>query len=232
MIRPMTENPVPARAGHAVAAVIFDCDGTLVDSEPLNARGVAHMFATDHGLTLDPADIEHEFRGGRFETMIETLAARHGVQVAEDFTARYRTHMYARFARELEPMPSVREAIEAIKATGLPICVASSGPEKKMAVALESTDLARYFGERVFSAYTIGIWKPEPDLFLNAAAALDVEPERCAVIEDSNAGVEAARRAGMRVFGYDPLGAIGDHPGAHLTRFIDFSVLPDLIAAG
>jgi len=209
-----------------IAAVIFDCDGTLVDSELLNARGVAELFAADHCLDLDAVAIEREFRGGQFEAMIDTLAARYGVTVAGDFTQRYREHMYGLFARALEPMPGVREAIEAID---LPKCVASSGPEKKLAVALETTDLARYFGEFVFSAYTIGVWKPEPDLFLTAAAALGVAPVHCAVVEDSDAGVEAARRAGMRVFGYDPHGAIGDHLDAALTRFSDFHDLPELL---
>jgi len=220
----MTHNACPDNT--PIAAVIFDCDGTLVDSELLNARGVAGMFAADHGIELDAVAIEREFRGGQFEAMIDTLATRHGVAVADDFTQRYREHMYGLFARALEPMPGVREAIEAID---LPKCVASSGPEKKLAVALETTDLARYFGEFVFSAYTIGVWKPEPDLFLTAAAALGVAPAHCAVVEDSDAGVEAARRAGMRVFGYDPHSAIGDHPDAALTRFSDFHDLPDLL---
>ncbi|MES1928683.1 6-phosphogluconate phosphatase [Salinisphaera dokdonensis CL-ES53] len=213
-------------AATPITAVIFDCDGTLVDSELLNARGVADLFAIDHGVDLDALAIEREFRGGKFEAMIDTLAARHGVTVADDFTTRYREYMYDLFSRALEPMPGVRDAIEAID---LPKCVASSGPEKKLAVALESTDLARYFGDLVFSAYTIGVWKPEPALFFTAAAALDVPPAECAVIEDSDAGVEAARRAGMRVFGYDPHGAIGEHPDAKLTRFSDFRDLPDLL---
>lgn len=219
----------PSQRPEPIAAVIFDCDGTLVDSERLNARGVADLFAADHGIDLDAVSIEREFRGGRFETMIDTLAERHGISVANDFTTRYREHMYDLFARGLDPMPGVHDAIEAID---LPQCVASSGPEKKLAVALESTDLARYFGDLVFSAYTIGIWKPEPDLFITAAAALGVAPAECGVIEDSDAGVEAAQRAGMRVFGYDPHGAIGVHPDARLTRFTDFAALPGLIAAG
>ena len=220
----MTNDPSPEKS--PIAAVIFDCDGTLVDSELLNARGVAELFAADHGIDLDAVAIESEFRGGKFEAMIDTLADRHGVAVAYDFTTRYREHMYDLFARALEPMPGVRDAIEAID---LPKCVASSGPEKKLAVALESTGLGRYFGDFVFSAYTIGVWKPEPDLFLTAAAALGVAPAACAVIEDSDAGVEAGRRAGMRVFGYDPHGAISEHPEAELTRFSDFHDLPDLL---
>ena len=220
--------PDPTNARPPVEAVIYDCDGTLVDSELLNARGVAEMFEADHGIVLDARAIESEFRGGQFEQMIDTLAERHGVVVSQDFTPRYRQQMIDLFYRELEPMPGVRAAIEAID---LPRCVASSGPEKKLAAALDATDLARYFGDYVFSAYTIGVWKPEPDLFLTAAAALDVAPERCAVIEDSDAGVVAGHRAGMQVFGYDPHGAISEHPEIALTRFAHFDELPDLIEA-
>jgi HAD superfamily hydrolase (TIGR01509 family) len=223
----MTNNASTERT--PIRALIYDCDGTLVDSELLNAQGVAHMFQTEHGVELDPVAIEAEFRGGRFATMIDTLAARHGVTVASNFTDRYRRHTIDLFERALKPMPGVREAIEALD---LPRCVASSSPEEKLAVALKTTDLARYFGDFVFSAYSIGAWKPEPDLFLTAAAALGAAPGDCAVIEDSNAGVEAARRAGVRVFGYDPNGAIGDHPQAQLTRFTDFAELPGLIARG
>ncbi|MES1931114.1 6-phosphogluconate phosphatase [Salinisphaera shabanensis T35B1] len=210
-----------------VDAVVFDCDGTLVDSEPLNAQGVAEMFEADFGVVLDARAIESEFRGGQFEQMIDTLAERHGVTIPADFTPRYRQQMIDLFYRELQPMPGVRAAIEAID---LPKCVASSGPEKKLAAALDATDLARYFGDFVFSAYTIGVWKPEPDLFLTAAAALDVAPERCVVIEDSDAGVLAGHRAGMHVLGYDPHGAIGSHPEIALTRFTHFDELPGLIA--
>ncbi|MES1938685.1 6-phosphogluconate phosphatase [Salinisphaera sp. T5B8] len=209
-----------------IEAVIYDCDGTLVDSELLNAKGVAEMFATDHGIELDARAIESEFRGGQFEQMIDTLAERYGVTLADDFTPRYRQQMIDLFYRELQPMPGVAAAIEAID---LPRCVASSGPEKKLAAALDATDLARYFGDYVFSAYTIGVWKPEPDLFLTAAAALDVAPRNCAVIEDSDAGVLAGHRAGMQVFGYDPQGAIGAHPDIAITRFTHFDQLPALI---
>ncbi|WP_348766354.1 HAD-IA family hydrolase [uncultured Salinisphaera sp.] len=222
----MTEHP--AHALPPIEAVIYDCDGTLVDSELLNARGVAEMFEADYGIALDARAIESEFRGGQFEQMIDTLAERHGVVIPDDFTPRYRRQMIDLFYRELQPMPGVRAAIEAIE---LPRCVASSGPEKKLAAALNATDLARYFGDYVFSAYTIGVWKPEPDLFLTAAAALDVAPERCAVIEDSDAGVIAGHRAGMQVFGYDPHGAIARHPDIALTRFVHFDELPGLIAA-
>lgn len=209
-----------------IAAIIYDCDGTLVDSELLNARCMTDMLARDHGLALDPVALETEFRGGKFADMCSTLANRHAIDLGDDFAARYRHYSIGVFERELQPIEGVREAIETI---GGPRCVASSGPPGKMGIALRVTDLARYFGELVFSAYDIQAWKPEPDLFLQAARAMGVTPADCAVIEDSDAGVEAARRAGMRVFGYDRAKTIGEHPTADLVRFTDYADLPGLL---
>lgn len=209
-----------------IAAVIYDCDGTLVDSELLNARCFVDMIATDHGVHLDAVAVEAEFRGGRFADMCDTLAARHGFVLDPDFTPRYRAHTQNVFKHELQAIPGVHAAIEAI---GEPRCVASSGPPGKLATALRVTGLADYFGDFVFSAYQIEAWKPEPDLFLHAARAMGVAPAQCAVIEDSDPGVEAARRAGMRVFGYDHRRTIGDHPHAELVRFTDFAELPLLL---
>lgn len=209
-----------------ITAIIYDCDGTLVDSELLNARCMTDMLARDHGVELDPIAVESEFRGGKFANMCTTLATRHTIDLGEDFVTRYRAYSIGVFERELQPIPGVREAIEII---GGPRCVASSGPPGKLAVALRVTDLAHYFGELVFSAYDIRAWKPEPDLFLQAARAMGVKPAECAVIEDSDAGVEAARRAGMRVFGYDRANTIGEHPAADLVRFSDYAELPELL---
>lgn len=211
------------------AAIIYDCDGTLVDSELLNARCMVDLIAADHGIHLDAAAVEAEFRGGKFADMCDTLSARHDIDLGADFTPRYRTYASEVFERELQPIPGVQAAIETI---GSPRCVASSGPPGKLATALRVTGLAPYFGEYVFSAYEIEAWKPEPDLFFHAARALGVEAGNCVVIEDSDAGVEAARRAGMRVFGYDHRRTIGDHPQAELTRFTDFAELPGLLARG
>lgn len=212
-----------------IAAIIYDCDGTLVDSEFLNARCMTDMITRDHGVDLDPMALETEFRGGRFADMCDTLALRHDIALGEDFPQRYREYSIGVFERELAPIPGVRDAIETI---GGPRCVASSGPPGKLATALRVTDLARYFGDQVYSAYEIEAWKPEPDLFLYAARALDVDPAACAVIEDSDAGVEAGRRAGMQVFGFDPTGAIGEHPELDLVRFTDFAELPALLGRG
>ncbi|MGN8158721.1 HAD-IA family hydrolase [Salinisphaera sp. RV14] len=209
-----------------IAAVIYDCDGTLVDSELLNARCMVDMITADHGIHLDAVAVEAEFRGGKFADMCDILAARHGIDLGADFTTRYRAYASGVFERELQAIPGVHAAIEAI---GSPRCVASSGPPGKLATALRVTGLAEYFGDLVFSAYDIEAWKPEPDLFLHAARALGVAPEHCAVIEDSDPGVEAARRAGMRVFGYDHRRTIGDHPHADLVRFTDFGELPRLL---
>ncbi|MGB7755158.1 MAG: HAD-IA family hydrolase [Salinisphaera sp.] len=212
-----------------IAAVIYDCDGTLVDSELLNARCMVDIITADHGIHLDAVAVEAEFRGGKFADMCDALSARHGIDLGEDFTTRYRAYASSVFERELQAIPGVHAAVEAI---GGPRCVASSGPPGKLSTALRVTGLADYFGDMVFSAYDIAVWKPEPGLFLHAARAMGVAPEDCAVIEDSDPGVEAARRAGMRVFGYDHRRTIGDHPNADLMRFTDFTELPRLLGRG
>ena len=124
------------------------------------------------------------------------------------------------FWRELLPTGFLRrhEIETVLQDLQLPYCVASSGPREKIELSLYTTGLLHYFQGRIFSAYEVGSWKPAPGLFLHAAHALSVPPERCAVIEDSVLGVQAGRAAGMTVFGYAPSGneaslaAVGAHP--------------------
>jgi beta-phosphoglucomutase-like phosphatase (HAD superfamily) len=122
--------------------------------------------------------------------------------------------------------------VEALDRITLPTCVASSGSHDKMRFTLGLTGLYERFAGRIFSAYEVARGKPAPDLFLYAAARMGVAPEACAVIEDSRYGIEAARAARMRAFGY----AGGLTPRAFLERpgvvvFTDMLELPDLLAA-
>jgi HAD superfamily hydrolase (TIGR01509 family) len=94
--------------------------------------------------------------------------------------------------------------MDALESIQLPKCVASSGPMEKIRQALQVTNLANYFRDDIFSSYDIQSWKPEPDLFLWAANAMGIAPSKCAVVEDSPAGIEAAKRAGMIPFLYAP----------------------------
>ena len=192
-------------------AVIFDCDGVLVDSETLGNRVLAEMI-TDIGFPLSPEDAVQQFKGGKLADCLAVVETQMGQKLPADFATLVRAQMAEVFQTELQAVHGVREALEAIP---LRKCVASNGPEEKMALTLKITDLARYFEGRIYSAYTVGVWKPEPDLYLYAAKQMGVSPEDCVVVEDSHLGVQAAVAAGIPVLGYadhsspDELEALG-----------------------
>lgn len=180
--------------------VIFDCDGTLVDSERLCCVLLARKLA-EYGLRLDPEQLVRTYRGWPLAETLLDISGQHGVELAGDFTSQYRALELEAFESELAPVQGVEAALSRI---ALPKCVASSGPLAKIERALRVTRLGSFFGENIFSAHQVNAWKPEPDLFLFAAARMGAAPARCAVIEDSVVGVTAARRAGMTALFFDP----------------------------
>lgn len=207
--------------------VIFDCDGLLVDSEPL-AIGLLAELARDHGWELDPEQAEEHFpAGGTLEACVERIAAHATRPLAEDFVPRYRERLYELLREHVQPVPGVVGALVALEALGLPTCVASNGPRAKIRTSLGTLGLLERFEGRIFSAYELERPKPFPDLYLHAAAALGVEPGRCAVVEDSVPGAQAGVAAGMRVLGYAPtparaeaLAAAGAEPFAHMDALV------------
>jgi len=178
--------------------VIFDCDGVLVDSEPISNRVLAAML-TDEGLPMTPEESTGAFLGRSGSSVAEIIEARLGRPLAADFRPRYIEAMLAAFALELEPVLGVVAALDAI---ANPCCVASSGPHEKMRMTLAHTGLLARFEGRIFSATEVARGKPAPDLFLHAARQMGWAAADCVVVEDSAAGVEAAVAAGMRVLGY------------------------------
>ncbi len=86
----------------------------------------------------------------------------------------------------------------------VPICVASSGPIEKIELSLTHTNLIQYFRDRIFSSYEIGIWKPDPGLFIHAAKQMRIAPQNCLVVEDSRPGFQAAEAAGMKLLKFQP----------------------------
>lgn len=179
-------------------AVIFDCDGVLVDSETLGNRVLSEMI-TEIGFPLSPEEAVQQFKGGKLADCLAVVEAQMGQRLPADFASQVRAQMAEVFQTDLQAIQGVREALEAIPVTK---CVASNGPEEKMALTLKITDLLHFFEGRIFSAYTLGVWKPEPDLYLYAASQMGVHPEECVVIEDSHLGVQAAVAAGIPVLGY------------------------------
>lgn len=209
--------------------VVFDCDGVLVDSEVISIR-VDQRVLADLGWELELDEIVERFVGKSEAHFIAAVEQKLGVRLDEGWDRDYGQWYREAFERDLEAVDGVEEALDGLP---LPHCVASSGSHDKMRRTLGKTGLLRRFQGRIFSATEVAHGKPAPDLFLHAAESLNTAPERCAVVEDSAYGVQAARAAGMHVFAY----AGGVTPAARLagpgtTVFSDMRLLPELIAAG
>lgn len=195
-----------------VEAWIFDCDGTLVDSEEPGLE-VLHALALEEGLGLSLAEARQRFRGVRMADCVAWIAAQRldrPVGFEADFTARVRRQTERRFRQGLQPMPGAPELLAALRAQGRPIAVATNGPREKVELSLGLTGLREPFGAHVYCAYEVGSFKPEPGLFLHAAQALGVAPQHCAVVEDSLPGLQAALAAGMRAFSLHPRAGLPD----------------------
>ena len=181
-----------------VSLIIFDCDGVLVDSEPLAMRVLLETIATE-GVTIDPDTGFREFLGRSLSTIVANLNDVYGLHLNEEALARMRARLYAVYRRELRPMAGL---IDALRDISLPACVASSSHMERIRVSLTLTGLIDRFDPAIFSAAMVPHGKPAPDLFLHAAGAMLTPPAECLVIEDSPAGIIAAQRAGMRVFAF------------------------------
>lgn len=186
----------------ATGLVVFDCDGVLVDSERLNVRTWGRM-TTDLGLRLTPAEIIDTFVGKAYADNRVTLAALVGSPLDPDWERRFRSEFRASHD-ELEIVAGAREAVEGSRAAGYAVCVASGSLRRALEYKLGATGLADLLPEELrFSSQEVERGKPAPDVFLHAASVMGYAPDRCVVVEDSLAGVEAGRAAGMHVIGYE-----------------------------
>jgi len=209
--------------------VIFDCDGVLIDSERIAVRVDAEILG-ELGWELTEAEIIERFMGRDDAYMRGEIEAAIGRPLDVDWVADVRPRYRRAMEAELTPVDGIVEALDRILT---PTCVASSSTHEHLQFALGLTGLLARFDGRIFSATEVPNGKPAPDLFLHAAATLGVPPDRCAVIEDSRYGVEAARAAGMRAFGYAGGLTPADRlAGPATTVFDHMHELPDLLAAG
>lgn len=176
--------------------VIFDCDGTLVDTEAASNRVLAEIL-TEYGLPLTPEESEARFYGYSLRIIAEELL-HHGIVLPGDWTEQYYARCLPVLAEEARAMPGALETVEALEALRIASCVASQGPIPKMRLTLGRTGLWPRFEGRVFSAHMVARGKPWPDLFLHAATQMRTGFDRCVVVEDSLTGVKAAIAAGMR----------------------------------
>ncbi len=195
--------------------VIFDCDGVLVDTEPVTLRVMAAWCAAN-GFVVPEDRVAATFKGVHISRIQAAVEAGIG-RAVPGFVEGFRVRMFEAFEAGVAAVPGAAEVLDALEAAGVQTCVASNGPYSKMAASLTSSGLAGRLGAtrdgvgrfvpgpRVLSADDVANPKPAPDLFLQAARRFGVTPGRCVVVEDSPSGVVAARAAGMRCVAYSDL---------------------------
>jgi HAD superfamily hydrolase (TIGR01509 family) len=182
--------------------VIFDCDGVLVDSEPLACASFSRALKAQ-GLDWSVEETMRRLMGLSLKTGVEICESELGRKLPDDFVETMQAITYQSFRdAPLQPVAGVKDAITALQKAGLDTCVASSGSPEKMRFTLGLTGLWDLFEGRIYSASQVPRGKPFPDLFLHAALDMNVQPFDCVVVEDSVPGVQAARSAGMRALAY------------------------------
>jgi len=236
----------PGRPGQGPPGlVIFDCDGVLVDTEPTTLRVMTEWIRVC-GLEVTREEVTARYKGTDIAVIEADVVRRLGSPLDPafgDFTEGYRSRMFAAFEAGVEPVRGAVAVLDALNDAGVPWCVASNGPREKMAVSLKAAGLARYFGDegkgvadspersrRVYSAYDINEWKPEPGLFLHACRAMGGSVETSVVIEDSTSGIVAAKAGGFRCIGVAEITAAGELRDAGADEVIgSMTELPPLL---
>jgi len=195
-----------------VELVIFDCDGVLVDSEPISARVMADALS-EIGYPVTAADCIARYTGISMAAVTAMIENDWGRPLPDGFVDGVRQRDFEAFAAELEPVAGVESVLDRLE---IAKCVASSGAPEKIRFTLTATGLIEHFEPHLFSSREVVHGKPASDLFLYAAREMGTEPDSCVVIEDSVAGVQAGRAAGMRVLGFTGGGHAGPRMRAPL----------------
>ena len=207
--------------------VIFDCDGVLVDSEPIANRVFAERLATV-GVHMEVREVMARVVGRTRAGCMELAAELAGRALPADFGEAWDAALFDALEREVRPVAGVEAVLEALENS---FCVASNSSHRRLRLVLECTGLVRHFEGRQFSAADVARPKPAPDLFLHAAAQLGAAPARCIVVEDTPTGARAAREAGMRVLAYAgaPYADRARLAGEGAMLFDDMAMLPGLL---
>lgn len=210
--------------------VIFDCDGVVVDSEPVTLGFLRDELAA-FGLDMTVERVTEQFIGGTLSG-VPQKARGMGADLPDGWVEDFYARLYDRLAEGTAPMPGVVALLDRLDAAGIGYCVASNGRVAKMRVTLgqHPATWARLQG-RMFSVEHVGVPKPAPDLFLHAAATMGQPPKACVVIEDSPTGARAAQAAGMLCFGYAPEGGCAKLAAEGAQVFRSMEELPALIGA-
>jgi HAD superfamily hydrolase (TIGR01509 family) len=202
--------------------VIFDCDGVLVDSETISNRVLAETL-TANGLPTTSEQALEFYKGRLLRDVTARAEERLGASLPAGWIEQFEAARAIAFDNELKAIDGSREAVEAVKAAGIDVCVGTQGKAFKTAQTLGITGLRELFDDdAIFTAYEVPRGKPFPDLFLHAAQSRGVAPAKTAVVEDTTIGVTAAVAAGMTVYGYaheTPAAAIEEAGGKSFTQF-------------
>ena len=218
------------------AAVLFDCDGVLVDSEPIT-NGLLRDMLAEQGWQMTAQECVDRFIGRSVKDEAVMITRHTGKPVTEAWLAEFRARRDAQLHQYLTPIAGIQTALDIVHATyGQRIACASGADRGKVILQLTKLDLMRFFEGRIFSGYEMPRTKPAPDVYLAAALELGAPPTRCAVVEDTVTGVTAGHAAGATVFAYAPQGVTDLQKAALMAAgakalFADMAELPQLLIA-
>jgi len=205
--------------------IIFDCDGTLVDSEEVTNEIIAEM-AGELGVKMTGEEATAIFGGKTLDAVLYKMRELSGKEIPDDWLPRLIKKVSESWKTELNPVNGVRELLENLN---ISICVASNGEPIHVNQSLEMTGLRGFFDGNIFCASDVGVPKPAPDLFLYAAKKMGFKPEQCIVIEDSISGVMAANRAKIKVYGLVKMCSAEELENAGAIPFTNMRNLPALL---
>ncbi len=182
----------------SIKCVIFDCDGTLVDSESLCSRALVEVYA-QYGVHISFDECMTHFQGGKLADILQQTNLRAGVSLPLDqLEPQYRQRMKQLFDQELKPIFGAEQVVQQLIERNISVCVASNGPISKMQHSLQLTGMLDYFKESMFSACDINSWKPDPDLLIYSAMQMGYLPDECLFVDDTLQGVQAGVNAGIK----------------------------------
>ena len=187
--------------------IVFDCDGTLVDSEPLHNRADVDVLAR-YGVFLDPLVHRKRATGIGRPAMLRVIEQEHAITLPEDTEQQIEAELHRLVELQLTLIPSVPEVLDEFAARGARMAVASNSHRIYIERALKRCNIRKFFSDRIASCDVVENMKPAPDLYLLAATLLEAPPSLCVAVEDSKVGVASAYAAGMRTIGFCP----ADHP--------------------
>ncbi|MEZ2719914.1 HAD family hydrolase [Paenalcaligenes hominis] len=213
------------------AAILFDCDGVLVDSEPIRLEILRKMLA-DLGWQLSPSECKRFFLGKSSKEEVQLIENHLNIKLDHEWHQAFTLRRNQALRQHVIATPGIYECLKALrKSWPLHIACVSAAEKSKMTLQLDKLGLTDFFDGYIFSGTQVLRNKPYPDVYLAAAQALGVDPTQCAVIEDSITGITAGASSGATVFAYCP----DDEDPAPLLEagaqyfFRDMRLLPDIL---